>query len=77
MEKRVLIIYTGGTIGMKGTENGYAPTKGYLAEAIENIPDLKSPSMPKWELCEMEPLLDSSDMTVVEWNAIEIGRAHG
>ena len=55
---------------MKGTENGYAPTKGYLAEAIENIPDLKSPSMPKWELCEMEPLLDSSDMTVVEWNAI-------
>ena len=55
---------------MKRTEGGYAPTKGYLAEAIENIPDLKSPSMPKWELCEMDPLLDSSDMTVVEWNVI-------
>lgn len=70
MDKKVLIIYTGGTIGMKRTEGGYAPTKGYLAEAIENIPDLKSPSMPKWELCEMDPLLDSSDMTVVEWNVI-------
>ena len=55
---------------MKRTDGGYAPTKGYLAEAIENIPDLTSPSMPAWELCEMDPLLDSSDMTVVEWNAI-------
>jgi L-asparaginase len=70
MDKKVLIIYTGGTIGMKGTESGYAPTKGYLAEAIKDIPDLKSPSMPAWELCEMDPLLDSSDMTVVEWNVI-------
>ena len=70
MNKNVLIIYTGGTIGMKRTEGGYAPTKGYLAEAIKDIPDLHFPSMPKWELCEMDPLLDSSDMTVVEWNAI-------
>jgi L-asparaginase len=70
MDKKVLIIYTGGTIGMKGTESGYAPTKGYLAEAIKDIPDLKSPSMPAWELCEMDPLLDSSDMTVVECNVI-------
>ena len=70
MNKKVLIIYTGGTIGMKRTEGGYAPTKGYLSEAISEIADLRSPSMPMWELCEMDPLLDSSDMTVVEWNAI-------
>ena len=70
MNKNVLIIYTGGTIGMKRTDGGYAPTKGYLTEAIREIPDLHSPSMPKWELFEMDPLLDSSDMTVVEWNAI-------
>jgi L-asparaginase len=70
MNKKVLIIYTGGTIGMKRTDGGYAPTKGYLAEAISEIADLRSPSMPIWELCEMDPILDSSDMTVVEWNAI-------
>lgn len=70
MNKKVLIIYTGGTIGMKRTEGGYAPTKGYLAEAISDIADLRSSSMPIWELCEMDPILDSSDMTVVEWNAI-------
>ena len=66
MNKKVLIIYTGGTIGMKRAEGGYAPKAGYLAEAITHIPDLSSPSMPMWELYEMDPLLDSSDMTVVE-----------
>ncbi len=70
MNKKILIIYTGGTIGMKRSEGGYVPTKGYLAEAIEGISDLHSPSMPTWELCEMDPILDSSDMTVKEWNAI-------
>ena len=48
MNKKVLIIYTGGTIGMKSGDSGFAPTKGYLAEAIKHIPDLTSPSMPAW-----------------------------
>ena len=30
--KRVLIIYTGGTIGMTRTENGYAPRAGYFIQ---------------------------------------------
>ena len=28
--KRVLIIYTGGTVGMVNTPNGYAPLSGYF-----------------------------------------------
>ncbi len=71
-EKKVLIIYTGGTIGMKKTESGYAPVHGYLADAVKEIPDLTSAGMPEWDLYEMDPLLDSSDMTVKEWN--DIGR---
>ena len=55
---------------MKRSDGGYVPTPGYLSDAIAHIPDLHSPSMPMWELCEMDPLLDSSDMTVTEWNAI-------
>ncbi len=70
MNKKVLIIYTGGTIGMKRTESGYAPVKGYISDAIKAIPDLMSPSMPSWDLHEMDTLLDSSDMTVGEWNDI-------
>lgn len=57
---------------MKRTEKGYAPVKGYLNESISALADMKSPDAPEWELYEMETLLDSSDITVREWN--EIGR---
>ncbi len=70
MKKRILIIYTGGTIGMDRSDNGYMPKSGFLAEMLSKIPALYDESMPSWELYEMEPILDSSNMTVVEWNLI-------
>ena len=68
--KNVLIIYTGGTIGMTRTENGYAPQSGQFRRAMEAIPDLYAEQMPCWDMLEMDPLLDSSNMTVREWNKI-------
>ena len=38
-KKRVLIIYTGGTVGMVPTPNGYAPRSGYFRGALEAVPD--------------------------------------
>lgn len=68
--KKVLIIYTGGTIGMTRTENGYAPESGRFRAALDTIADLHAPEMPEWEFAELSPLLDSSNMTVREWNHI-------
>ena len=68
--KHVLIIYTGGTIGMTRTDNGYAPRSGYFRAALDAISDLHSPEMPSWDFMELSPLLDSSNMTVHEWNRI-------
>ena len=68
--KHILIIYTGGTIGMVPTENGYAPQPGYLAGALDEIADLRRDGMPAWDLAEMSPLLDSSNIAVEEWNCI-------
>ncbi|MBQ5799123.1 MAG: asparaginase [Oscillospiraceae bacterium] len=68
--KKVLILYTGGTIGMTRGENGYAPQKGMFAAALDAISDLSSPELPAWELLELDTLLDSSNMTVHEWNHI-------
>ncbi len=68
--KKVLIIYTGGTIGMKKTCQGYTPVKGFLTEALKSIVDMSRSDFPSWELYEMSPLLDSSNMTVREWNSI-------
>lgn len=67
---KVLIIYTGGTIGMKKTEQGYRPAPRFLDEELHSIPDLSRKDFPTWELYEMNPLLDSSNMTLKEWNEI-------
>ena len=68
--KRILIIYTGGTIGMIRTDNGYAPEKEKFHQLLDDIPELKADEMPSWDMVDMDPLLDSSNITVHEWNAI-------
>ena len=68
--KRILMIYTGGTIGMMKTSRGYAPQKDAFHRMLDAIPEMKAEGMPEWDLLDMDPLLDSSNMTVVEWNAI-------
>jgi len=68
--KKILLIYTGGTIGMTMTENGYMPDGEYLRSKLNNMTELTAPGMPAWELVQTEVLLDSSNMTVEDWNTI-------
>ena len=68
--KRILVIYTGGTIGMVSTPSGYAPEKAAFHDLLDRIPELHAEGMPIWGIVDMDPLLDSSNITVREWNAI-------
>ena len=68
--KKICLIHAGGTIGMTRSERGYVTKRGYLKERLEAIPDLYVNGMPEFELYEMSPLLDSSNMSVNEWNRI-------
>lgn len=70
MPMKVCIIYTGGTIGMTVTKEGYAPLPGYFKDVLDSIADLKNPSLPEWELVEFDPLLDSTDIAAEEWTKI-------
>ena len=67
---RVLIIHTGGTIGMTRTERGYEPNGEFFRSFINGMEDLKAPDVPQWDLVETYPLLDSSRISVHEWNKI-------
>ncbi|HUP49398.1 MAG TPA: asparaginase [Thermoanaerobaculia bacterium] len=67
MRKRVYVAHTGGTIGMKQARDGYRPARGYLRRQMEAMPELSHPSMPSFEIHDYDPLLDSSNMTPVEW----------
>ena len=70
MKKKIGILYTGGTIGMVPGEHGYVPSKNTLYEAIDSMKDLKKEGMPEVEIVQFDPLLDSSNMSVPEWNKI-------
>lgn len=70
MKKNILILNTGGTISCMKTPDGYVPVANYVAEVLAAIPALKHPEMPDYTIKEYQPLLDSSNMTVHEWNLI-------
>lgn len=67
---KVCMIYTGGTIGMKKEEQGYVPKKGFLAEQLSLMPELNYPEVPKFDLIEYDPLLDSSNIRYEHWMRI-------
>ena len=68
--KNILLLYTGGTIGMVPTANGYSPRAGYFRGALEAVPELHHPRLPHWDFMETDPILDSSNIAVEEWNKI-------
>ncbi len=72
MKKQVGIIYTGGTIGMMPTENGYVPNPSAFPEMLHKIHDTSLDGFPSFEVICLTRLLDSSDITYREW--CELGR---
>lgn len=49
---RVLIIYTGGTMGMTKQNGALAPTRGYLPRRICEMGEMADPEMPQLDLIE-------------------------
>ncbi len=70
MKKNIYIAYTGGTIGMKASEQGYIPVNGHLTESIVAMPEFYRPEMPDFTIHEYQPLIDSSNMTPSDWQRI-------
>ncbi|TGG95280.1 asparaginase [Natronospirillum operosum] len=67
----ILIIYTGGTIGMVPSDGGWRPQPGYLEGRIrEHLRQMDFPHKVHWR--EYDPLIDSSQLRCEHWN--ELGR---
>jgi L-asparaginase len=70
-DKNVLIIYTGGTMGMRpGADGSLAPSAGYLTERIKEMPEMSQADMPGYHIIEYDPLIDSSCMGPSHWMKI-------
>lgn len=69
MSAQILIIYTGGTIGMVQTEKGLAPASG-LQERIEKAMGESLVTLPSFEVLELSPLIDSANITPDHWTKL-------
>ena len=63
----VMVLYTGGTIGMQASANGLAPASGFEARMREQ---LAGQPLPAWRFREMSPLIDSANMTPDYWQRL-------
>ncbi|KAJ4462322.1 L-asparaginase [Paratrimastix pyriformis] len=67
VNKKLYIMYTGGTIGMAKTDQGYAPKPGFLQGLMNKSPAFNNQPLPKYVISEYSPLLDSSNMVPTDW----------
>jgi len=68
MKPRILILHTGGTIGMEATPDGLQPMArfGRLLKQWQHEADSML-SMPDFDVIEFDTLFDSADLTPVHW----------
>ena len=69
-KKRIYIAYTGGTIGMKPSKDGFIPVSGYLSETIASMPEFYHDEMPNFEIHEYNPLIDSANVSPDIWQTL-------
>jgi len=70
MAGSVLVLHTGGTIGMIDTPDGSAPAPAALAPHLDEIVARSNGELPRIEFVELDPLLDSSNATPETWCTI-------
>lgn len=70
MKKRILIIYTGGTIGMQLSENGYVPVGGFDKLLQSYLHKRATHQLPDYEVLEFDRLIDSSNLVPADWTQI-------
>lgn len=69
-KKKILILNTGGTISSVASTEGFVPRQGHLEQVLPKLLLLQHPDMPCYDIHEYDPLLDSSNMGLNEWNQI-------
>tara|TARA_R110002153_G_scaffold57259_5_gene157617 strand:- start:620 stop:1750 length:1131 start_codon:yes stop_codon:yes gene_type:complete len=70
MKKTIYVAYTGGTIGMRPSAQGYVPAAGFLSSTLAKMPEFHRAEMPSFTIHEYDELIDSSDMDPTDWQQI-------
>lgn len=68
MSGRILVLHTGGTIGMERGTDGYRPMPGFGALLRHRLADV--PGLPEFELMALAQPIDSANLQPAQWTAI-------
>lgn len=68
--QHIMVLYTGGTIGMQASANGLAPASGFEARMRDYLHSQPQLVVPQWRFREMNPLIDSANMTPDYWQRL-------
>jgi len=68
--QHVMVLYTGGTIGMQASANGLAPASGFEARMRDYLHSQPQLVVPQWRFREMSPLIDSANMSPTYWQQL-------
>lgn len=66
----ILILYTGGTIGMKDSEHGYVPMDNFGAFFEKMLKDSEEPLLPNFVFESLDSLIDSANLVPMNWTFI-------
>lgn len=69
-DKRILIVYTGGTIGMRKSDRGYQPVEGFADLLSKRLEGRTLTPLPQYDLIEFDTLIDSANVTPADWSKI-------
>ncbi|MBP5115858.1 asparaginase [Pseudomonas protegens] len=68
--QHVMVLYTGGTIGMQASADGLAPASGFDVRMRAYLDSRPGLVLPAWRFREMAPLIDSANMTPDYWQRL-------
>ena len=54
-KKHIYIAYTGGTIGMQKSDQGYIPVAGFMEKQLQSMPEFHRSEMPDYTIHEYDP----------------------
>jgi len=72
MKPRIRIVYTGGTIGMEPSVDGYRPGRAFsdLLRTALPIAPVAADTMPDWDVIELPQPIDSANLQPQVWSQI-------
>ncbi len=70
--RRVLVLHTGGTLGMRPSAAGWVPAPGFLERQLAQHSVFRAEGMPEIVVRDLDPLLDSAEIGPSDW--VRIGR---